>query len=267
MMVWSAVAPEITDAQQYQEINRIGPSALDQQRIGPKFLHDMGYKTWAVIHDTTAYGNSLDKYFKGFLDEAGGEIVGTFGVAPDQQDFSVEVTKIASLKPQVVYIEALAPVAVRVKLQMDKTGFHPQFDSVSGVFADEFINNLGPSAEGSLSRRNGAPIEELAGGKEFLAQYETRKYSQPPDVWGHFAFAEANMLIDIIEQVGPDREKIKRALRDVKDHPTMLGPVTFNENGQNIHSSASVVVVQDGKWTSWDKSEYASGKRKLKNLP
>lgn len=267
MLVWSAVAPEITDAQQFIEINRIGPSALDQQKIGPKFLHDMGYKTWAVVHDTTAYGTSLDKYFKGFLDEAGGEIVGNFGVTPDQQDFAVEVTKIASLKPQVVYIEALAPIAVRLKLQMDKQGFLPQIDSVSGVFADEYIKNLGAAAEGTLSRRNGAPIEELPGGKEFLSEYDSQKYGHPPDVWGHFAFAEANMLIDIIEKVGPDRDKIKKALRDVKDFPTMLGPVTFNDNGQNIHSTASVVVVQDGKWVSWDQSEYASGKRKLKALP
>ncbi len=70
MLVYSAIAPEITDAQKFAEINRIGPSAVDQNRIGPKFVTGLGYKTFAVIHDTTAYGVSNDKYFTPFMEEA-----------------------------------------------------------------------------------------------------------------------------------------------------------------------------------------------------
>ncbi len=83
---------------------------------------------------------------------------------------------------------------------------------------------------------------------------------------GHFAYAEMTLLLDVIEKVGPKREAIAVGLRSVKEHPTLLGPVTFNDNGQNVNSSAGIVVVQDGKWIDWDKSEYASGKRKLRRL-
>lgn len=266
MLIYTAIAPEITDAQKFIEVDRVGPSAVDQNRVGPKFMTKLGYKTYAVIYDTTAFGISNDKYFTQFMEPEGGKIVAKFGVSPDQQDFTAELTKIAELKPQVIYLETLAPVASRVRLQMDKLGIDAQFDSVSGVFSDEYIKNLGPLAEGSLSRRNGDPIEDLPGGQAFLQQYAAQKYDQPADVWGHFAYAEMSLLLDVIEKVGPKREDIAAGLRAVKDHPTLLGPVTFNEYGQNTNSSAGIVVVQDGKWISWEKSEFASGKRKLKRL-
>jgi len=41
MLVYSAIAPEITDVQKFQEIYRIGPSAIDQSLIGPKFMTDL----------------------------------------------------------------------------------------------------------------------------------------------------------------------------------------------------------------------------------
>ena len=34
-------------------------------------------------------------------------------------------------------------------------------------------------------------------------------------------------------------------------------------NGQNTIALITKYVVQDGKWTVWEDSEYASGKRKL----
>lgn len=264
MITFTAVAPEITDSHNFKEINRVMGSAIDQNRIGPKFMREHGYKTWAVIHDTTAFGASNDKYFTEALNKDGGKILAKFGVPPDQQDFTVELTKIKDLNPQVLYLEGLAPLGIRVRLQMEKLGITSQFDSVSGVWSDDFIKNLGPIAEGSLSRRIGKPLEELAAGKEFLEKYAAAKYEQPADVWGHYAYAEANMLMDIIEKVGPDRKKIIEALRAAKDHPTVIGPVTFNDHGQNVNDTTDIVVVQDGKWVSWEKSEYASGKRKLK---
>lgn len=266
MIVYAAIAPEITDAQLFPEIYRTGPSAIDQNRIGPKFMTGIGYKTFAVIYDTTAYGMSNDKYFSEYMDKTNGKIVGKFGVAPDQQDFTAELAKIAELKPQVIYIEALAPIAARVRLQMDKLGVDAQVDSVSGVYSDEYIKNLGPLAEGTLSRRNGDPLEDLPGGKAFLDAYAAQKYDQPADVWGHFGYVQTNLLIDVIEQVGPSRAAIIKGLKNLKEHPTLFGPVTFNEHGQNINSKAGIVVVQDGKWISWEKSDYASGKRKLRGL-
>jgi branched-chain amino acid transport system substrate-binding protein len=264
MITFTAIAPEITDSHHFKEINRVMGSAMDQNRIGPKFMREHGYNTWAVIHDTTAFGTSNDKYFTETLKKDGGKILVKFGVPPDQQDFTAELTKIKELNPQVVYVEGLAPLGIRVRLQMEKLGVNSQFDSVSGVWSDDFIKNLGPTAEGSLSRRIGKPLSDLPAGKEFLEKYAAAKYEQPADVWGHYAYAEANLLMDIIEKVGPDRKKIADALRKTKDHPTVVGSVTFNDHGQNINDTSEVVVVQDGKWVTWDKSEYASGKRKLK---
>lgn len=66
-----------------------------------------------------------------------------------------------------------------------------------------------------------------------------------------------------IEAVGPDRAKITAALADVKDVPSIVGPITFDDHGQNITPLTTKYVVQDGKWVVWEDSEYASGKRKL----
>jgi branched-chain amino acid transport system substrate-binding protein len=49
----------------------------------------------------------------------------------------------------------------------------------------------------------------------------------------------------------------------VKDYPSAVGPITFDDHGQNITPLTTKFVVQDGKWTVWEDSEYASGKRKL----
>jgi len=267
MVTFTAIAPEITDAHKYKEIHRIIGSAIGQNEIGPAFMRKLGYKTWAVIHDTTAFGTSNDKYFTANLEKEGGKILAKFGVPPDQQDFTAILTKIKELNPQVVYMESLAPLGIRVRLQMNKLGVDSQFDSNSGVLSEDFTKNLGPIAEGSLSRRIGKPLDELPEGKLFLQKYAEQKYDQPADVWGHYAYAEANLLMDVIEKVGPNRAKIAEALGQIKDHPTVIGRVTFNDHGQNINDTSDVMVVQDGHWIVWDRSEYASGKRKLKRLP
>ena len=41
----------------------------------------------------------------------------------------------------------------------------------------------------------------------FLAEYDRNNYSSPPEAYGPFAFAAANLLIDAIESEGPDRKK------------------------------------------------------------
>jgi branched-chain amino acid transport system substrate-binding protein len=266
IVVWGAVLPDITYGNDYPEVHRVNGTMINQNQTAADFVTDLGYKTWVIIHDTTDYGQGHNKYFSQYLTENGGEILATFGVTSDQQDFTAELTQAKSLNPDVIYFGGLTPLGVRIRQQMDRLGIDAQFEGTSGIVSDAFIEGLGPLAEGVLAFREGAPVEQLPGGQFFMEEYQKAGYDEPPEAYGPFAFTAMNLVLDTIEQVGPDREAITEALANVKDHDSIVGPITFDDHGQNAVPIITKYVVQDGKWVLWEDSEYASGKRKLAGL-
>ncbi len=263
VVVWGAVLPDITYRNKYPEIHRVNGTMINQNQTNAELLTSLGYKTFAVIHDTTDYGKGHNQYFSEALGKDGGKILGTFGVTADQQDFTAELTQIKSLDPQAIYFGGLTPIGVRIRAQMDKLGITAVFDGTSGIVSDAYIQGLGPLAEGSLAFREGAPTEKLPGGKFFLEKYEAQHYDNPPEAYGAFAFAATELILDTIERVGPDRKAVRDALGDVKDRDSIVGPITFDDHGQNTVPLITKYVVQDGKWVVWEDSDYATGKRKL----
>ena len=205
MIVWGAVLPDITYRNKYAEIHRVNGTMINQNQANAELITKLGYKTVAVIHDTTDYGKGHNEYFSKSLAKLDGKIVGTFGVTADQQDFTTELTQIKSLNPEVIYFGGLTPIGVRIRSQMDKLGIKTVFDGTSGIVSDAFIQGLGPLAEGVLAFREGAPVEKLPGGKRFMEKYSAQKYDNPPEAYGPFAFAAMDMILDTIEKVGPDR--------------------------------------------------------------
>jgi len=264
VIVWGAVLPEITYGHNFSEIHRVNGTMINQNETAADLMTGLGYKKWAVIHDTTDYGKGHNKYFSESLKPRGGQILGTFGVTADQQDFTAELTQVKALKPQVLYFGGLTPIGVRIRSQMDKLGVDAQFQGTSGILSDDFIKGLGPLAEGCLAFREGAPIDKLPGGQFFGEKYAEQKYSGAPEAYGPFAFAAANLLMEVIDKIGPDRKKVNSELAKVKDRDSIVGKITFDKHGQNTVAAITKYVVQDGKWVVWEDSEYANGKRKLK---
>jgi branched-chain amino acid transport system substrate-binding protein len=266
-IVWGAVLPEITYGNDFKEVHRVNGTMINQNEVAAKFMTGLGYKKWVVIHDTTDYGKGHNKYFNQFVTKAGGQIVGTFGVTADQQDFTAELTKVKELKPDVVYFGGLTPIGIRIRSQMDKLGIKAAFEGTSGIKSAAYHDGLGKDlAEGSLSFIEGAPWEKLPGGLNFIAKYSQAKYAEPPEAYGPFAFAATTLIMDAIEKVGPDRKKVRDTLNATRDAETIIGKVTFDDHRQNIVPLISKYVVQDNKWVLWEDSEYASKKRKLPGL-
>ena len=264
VIVWGAVLPDITYRNKYNEVHRVNGTMINQNQANAELVSKLGYKTFAVIHDTTDYGKGHNKYFSEALAKHGGKIVGTFGVTSDQQDFAAELTQIKSLNPDAIYFGGLTPIGVRIRAQMDKLGLNSVlFDGTSGIVSDAYLDGLGKLAEGTLAFREGAPTEKLPGGKSFLEKYNAENFENPPEAYGAFAFAAMNLILDSIEEVGPDRKKVRDALNKVKDRDSIVGTITFDDHGQNTVALITKYVAQDGKWTIWEDSEYASGKRKL----
>ncbi len=266
-VVWGAVLPDITYANDFKEVHRVNGTMINQNEVAAKFMTGMGYKKFAVIHDTTDYGKGHNKYFSDYLKKNGGSILGTFGVTADQQDFTTELTKIRELKPEVIYFGGLTPLGVRIRTQMDKLGIKAQLQGTSGIKSDAYISGAGKElAEGTLSFIEGAPWEKLPGGLFFTGKYTQQKYGESAEAYGPFAFAAANLIMDAIEKVGPDRKKVLEVLNKTKDVETIIGKVSFDAHRQNIVPLITKYVVENGAWVVWEDSSYDKGKRKLAGL-
>src|ERR1041384_5590763 len=94
VIVWGAVLPDITYRNKYAEVHRVNGTMINQNDANAELISKIGYKTVAVIHDTTDYGKGHNEYFSKALEKIGkAKIVGTFGVTADQQDFTAELTQ------------------------------------------------------------------------------------------------------------------------------------------------------------------------------
>ncbi|MGI9385910.1 MAG: branched-chain amino acid ABC transporter substrate-binding protein, partial [Methyloligellaceae bacterium] len=257
VIVWGAVLPAITYGNDYKEVHRVNGTMINQNQTAAKFMRGLGYKTWAVIHDTTDYGKGHNKFFSENLAKEGGKILATFGVTSDQQDFTAELTKIKELNPEAIYFGGLTPIGVRIRAQMDKLGVTSLFQGTSGIVSDAFIKGAGGLADGVVAFREGAPTAKLPGGKFFLEKYASEKYDNPPEAYGAFAFAAMNLILDTIEKEGADRKKVRNALNKVSERDSIVGTISFDGNGQNTVALITKYVIQDGKWTVWEDSEYA----------
>ena len=267
VIVWGAVLPDVTYANDYKEVHRVNGTMINQNEVAARFMTGLKYRKWIIIHDTTDYGKGHNKYFSADVQKLGGAVLGTFGVTADQQDFNAELTKIKELKPEVIYFGGLTPIGVRIRSQMDKLGIVAAFQGTSGIVSDAFIEGLGPLAEGTLAFREGAPADKLPGGKFFLEQYQKQNYAEGPEAYGAFAYAAASLIMDAVEKVGPDRKRVMTELNGTRDHQSIVGTVTFDDHGQNMVPLITKFVVQSGKWIVWEESEYAKGKRKLPRAP
>ncbi|MFQ5519810.1 MAG: branched-chain amino acid ABC transporter substrate-binding protein [Candidatus Methylomirabilia bacterium] len=266
-MVWGAVLPDITYGHEHVEITRVNGTMINQNQVAADFaVKKLGFRTFSIIHDTTDYGRGHAKFFTKGLRRVGGEILSTTGTAKDQKDYTAELTKIKAEKPEVIYFGGLTPDGVRVKVQMDKLGIKAQFQGTSGIKSDTFIETAGRSAEGVYCFVEGAPTEKLPGGKKYLAAYARKGFKEPSEAYGPFAYVATHLVIDAIEELGPDRAKVAKRLKGTKTEKTIIGPVEFDDHGQNTVPLITTHVAQDGRWVVWEDSEYATGKRELPGL-
>src|SRR4030081_2026939 len=89
VVVWGAVLPDITYRNKYAEVHRVNGTMINQNQSNAELISNLGYKSIAVINDTTDYGKGHNEYFSKALAKIGkAKIVGTFGVTDEQQDFT-----------------------------------------------------------------------------------------------------------------------------------------------------------------------------------
>jgi branched-chain amino acid transport system substrate-binding protein len=262
-IVWGAISPAITDYN-YPEVTRNCPTLVQENVPFAKWvIQDLGYKKFSIISDTTDYGEQNTKAFKELAAKDGAKILSVDAVPTGTTDFRPILTKIKGLNPSAIYFGGVVMEGALSRSQEEKLGIKKLFCAVSGLADEKFNEVAGKAAEGVIITKPGFDLDELKGGVDFKKAYDDQGYKEPMGAYGIYAYEAANIILDAIKQVGPDdKEAIAKAIRGIK-YKGILGTTTFDQNGQTELAPVTKLVSQDGKWVEWEKSEYATGKRKL----
>ncbi|KUO22873.1 branched-chain amino acid ABC transporter substrate-binding protein [Streptomyces dysideae] len=220
-------------------------------------FNDAKKKNVFVIDDKKTYGAGLAGTFTDEFKKLGGKVVGTEHIDPDTKDFSAVATKVKNSGADAVYYGGEYPQAGPLAKQIKDAGAKITFAGGDAIYSPEYIKLAGSGSKGDISTSVGAPIEELASAKEFIANYEAEGYKEAYEAYGGYAYDSVWAIIEAVKKVVEDndgelpsdaRAKVTEAVQNVS-FDGVTGKVSFDEYGDTTNKQLTVYSVENGVWT------------------
>jgi ABC-type branched-subunit amino acid transport system substrate-binding protein len=223
---------------------RLCGDATGETEHAVRHLRMHGVRNWAVLGADTTAGRARASAAARIIPEFGGAVMVRHEFAGDDLRFESALAGAARAGVQAVLLAASpgtsqerATLAATTLAAMRRSRL-PGLLHLPGAFvAEETLAALGRDGEGAIAASAGGELRH--------------------------ATAAIGLIIDLIAQTGPDARRLGGALRELRGHPGPLGPVTFDERGDNQGASYSIHVIDDGRWVRWEASDFALGLRRL----
>jgi branched-chain amino acid transport system substrate-binding protein len=214
-----------------------------------KVAQDRGYKrVYIMVPNYQAGKDSV----AGFKLDYKGEIVEETYVPLGTLDFQVELSKIASLKPDAVFTFMPGGMGVSLVKQFRQAGLADSIPVLSAFTVDEStLPAQQDAAVGMFGGANWAPNLDNPANKKFVAGYEAA-YNSVPGTYAMQAYDAAMLIDSAVKAVKGDlanKEAVIAALKKA-DFTSLRGDFKFNTNGYPIQDFYLTKVAKrpDGKF-------------------
>jgi branched-chain amino acid transport system substrate-binding protein len=250
---------------QYKSYFRTATTDAIQGPFAAQYVFNDAKKTKVfVIDDKKTYGAGLAATFTDEFKKLGGTVVGTEHINPDTKDFSAVATKVKKSGADVVYYGGEYPQAGPLSKQIKAAGANIPLVGGDGIKDDNFLSLAGAGATGDLATSVGAPVEELASAKEFVANYKAAGYKEEYSAYGGYSYDSAWAIIEAVKKVVEDndgklpddaRAKVTEAMQNVS-FDGVTGKVSFDEYGDATNKQLTVYAVKNGAWAAVKSGTY-----------
>lgn len=219
--------------------------------LGPalaKFaMEKLKAKNFAVIDDSTAYGQGMAESFENAVKASGARVVAREHTTDKDTDFKAILTKIKGKNPDLIMFGGIYPQAAPMVKQMAELGIKARLISGDGIQTPDFITLAGGAAEGVMASAPGQPKDQMPGGKEFLEKY-TAKFGGEVVLNAPMAYDAVMVLIEAMKRA--DSADPAKLLPEVgkTNYQGVIGPIVFDEKGDLKNSPITIYVVKGGKW-------------------
>lgn len=240
--------PEITK-QGFRELFRVPPTDLDQGTDIARYALDrLGKKRFAIVHDSTAYGQPLAEVVKKTVEAAGGQVVFFDGITEGDKDFRAVLTKIKATNPEVLFFGGIYNEGGLLAKQAKEVGLQVPFLAADGTYSDKFIELAGPAAEGAIMSFI-APDEASNNATRTFAEKFRQQYGGIK-AFAPLGYDAAKVLIAGIQKAGkPERGAIITALHSTDfSYAGVTGESRFDADGNNSRRTVYFFVVKNGKF-------------------
>ncbi len=214
-----------------------------------KYAQDQGVKKVFLMAPNYQAGKDS---LAGFKRHFKGEVVDEVYTPLGQLDFSAELAKIASLKPDAIFTFMPGGMGVNLVKQYRQAGLADRIAFLSAFTVDEStLPAQGEAALGFLSGMSWAPNMNNPQSKKFVAAYEAA-YNVVPGSYAMQAY-DAGQLINsaLVATNGntADKAALRAALKKA-DFTSLRGKFKFNNNNYPIQDFYVVKVAgrSDGKF-------------------
>ncbi len=249
IMGTSLTVEGITEIGDYVFRNSLPESAAIPQSI-KRAKAKYNLKKVAIMYsDNNDLAVSGYKTIQQTLKEEGIEVLGVETFADKNTDFSAQLTKIATLKPDAIMVAGLYQEAALILKKARELGINVPVVGNNGFNSPQLIKSAGAAADGAVVASPWFPGKEDPKVKKFIADYKA-KYNKEPDQFAAQAYDALQIMAIALEKSGSttDRKKLREQLAAVKDYDGVTGKFAFDAK-RNPAMDVNVLVVKDGKFT------------------
>ena len=246
MLTVISTTPKLTEGG-YKYTFRSCPQEAMLIAVAARFITTkLGVKKLCFLGPNDEWGRAaLDGWGK-LMKENGGQLLSGVLVPNAETNFQAYLTKIKSLNPDAVAVQAETLMASMVFKQAKEMGLTVPFIGHGATASQEFIKLAGDAAEGVYSMMPYVYTYDSPQNKAFTQAYSKRFPGRGmPDKYAVAGYDGIYILADAITKAGKaDRESIRTGLTKVESN-RVQGKIKFDAKGQ-AHPLAFVAQNRKG---------------------
>lgn len=201
------------------------------------------------------YGDSASDYSKGLIEafnnqftKVGGQIVATEYYTAKDTDFSAVLTNIKAMDFDTLYIAGYYNEAGLIIKQAREMGIKQVIIGADGFDSESLIELAGAANLNDVYYTTAyTAVDASEKLQAFIDDYKA-EYNEEPAMFAALAYDATNVLIESVDKVGGDSEKLQKAINEI-DFKGVTGDFKFDETHTPI-KTVLVVKLVDGVQTS-----------------
>jgi len=215
-------------------------------------------RTAAVIDDNTTYSKGLAQNTVDALKKMGVDVVYAESITPGQMDYSPTLTKVASLKPDVIYYTGYFSEAGLLVKEARQLGLKMTIMGGDATNDPTLMKAAGPAADGMIITTS--PLAQfLSGAHDYVDQY-TKTYGQGPGPYSVYEYDAVGVTAKAIADAKSTKPAaIAAALHKINSYPGLTGTIGFDPKGDRSRAVYITIIVRGDEFEPYQRQD-ASGK-------